>query len=104
MQNKGTIVRIVLVALMTYALLHFAAAKAQLEQTRQLAGALAEEQARLETENQNLTQLLEAGYDEGTIEALARERLGLVMPGETVFYFTKDREDQTDGTGSWSGS
>ena len=104
MQNKGTIVRIVLVALMTYALLHFAAAKAQLEQTRQLAGALAEEQARLETENQNLTQLLEAGYDEGTTEALARERLGLVMPGETVFYFTKDREDQTDGTGSWSGS
>ena len=104
MQNKGTIVRIVLVALMTYALLHFAAAKAQLEQTRQLAGALAEEQARLEKENQNLTQLLEAGYDEGTIEALARERLGLVMPGETVFYFTKDREDQTDGTGSWSGS
>ena len=104
MQNKGTIVRIVLVALMTYALLHFAAAKAQLEQTRQLAGALAEEQARLETENQDLTQLLEAGYDEGTIEALARERLGLVLPGETVFYFTKDREDQTDGTGSWSGS
>ena len=33
MQNKGTIVRIVLVALMTYALLHFAAARAQLEQT-----------------------------------------------------------------------
>ena len=104
MQNKGTIVRIVLVALMAYALLHFAAARAELEQTRQLAGALAEEQARLEKENQDLTQLLEAGYDEGTIEALARERLGLVMPGETVFYFTKDREDQTDGTGSWSGS
>lgn len=104
MQNKGTIVRIVLVALMTYALLHFAAAKAQLEQTRQLAGTLAEEQARLEKENQDLTQLLEAGYDEGTIEALARERLGLVMPGETVFYFTKDREVQTYGTGSRSGS
>lgn len=31
MQNKGTIVRIVLVALMAYALLHFAAARAQLE-------------------------------------------------------------------------
>ena len=38
------------------------------------------------------------------IPAVARERLGLVLPGETVFYFTKDREDQTDGTGSWSGS
>ena len=32
MQNKGTIVRIVLVALMAYALLHFAAARAELEQ------------------------------------------------------------------------
>ena len=30
MQNKGTIVRIVLVALMAYALLHFAAARAEL--------------------------------------------------------------------------
>ena len=104
MQNKGTSVRIVLVALMTYALLHFAAARAQLEQTRQLAGTLTAERERLETEKLHLTQLLEAGYDEGTIEALARERLGLVLPGETVFYFTKDREDQTDGTGSWSGS
>ena len=104
MQNKGTIVRIVLVALMAYALLHFAAARAQLEQTRQLASALAAEQESLEAEKRRLTGLLEAGYDDGTMEAMARGRLGLVMPGETVFYFTKDREDQTDGTGSWSGS
>ena len=47
MQNKGTIVRIVLVALMAYALLHFAAARAELEQTRQLAGALTAEQESL---------------------------------------------------------
>ena len=104
MQNKGTIVRIVLVALMAYALLHFAAARAELEQTRQLAGALTAEQESLEAENRRLTGLLEAGYDDGTMEAMARERLGLVMPGETVFYFTKDREVQSDGTGSWSGS
>ena len=104
MQNKGTIVRIVLVALMAYALLHFAAARAQLGQTRQLASALAAEQESLEAENRRLTGLLEAGYDDGTMEAMARGRLGLVMPGETVFYFTKDREVQTDGTGSRSGS
>ena len=104
MQNKGTIVRIVLVALMAYALLHFAAARAELEKTRQLAGALTAEQESLEAENRRLTGLLEAGYDDGTMEAMAREILGLVMPGETVFYFTKDREVQTDGTGSWSGS
>ena len=104
MQKKGTIVRIVLVALMAYALLHFAAARAELEKTRQLAGALTAEQESLEAESRRLTGLLEAGYDDGTMEAMARERLGLVMPGETVFYFTKDREVQTDGTGSWSGS
>ena len=104
MQNRGTIVRSVLVALMAYALLRSAAARAELEQTRQLAGALTAEQESLEAENRRLTGLLEAGYDDGTMEAMARERLGLVMPGETVFYFTKDREVQTDGTGSWSGS
>ena len=64
----------------------------------------AAEQESLEAENRRLTGLLEAGYDDGTMEAMARERLGLVMPGETVFYFTKDREVQTDGTGSRSGS
>ena len=104
MQNKGTIVRIVLVALMAYALLHFAAARAELEQTRQLAGALTAEQESLEAENRRLPGLLESRYDDGTMEAMAGERRGLVMPGGTVFDVTKDREVQTDGTGSWSGS
>ena len=36
MQNRATILRIVLVALMLYALLNFASARAELERTRQM--------------------------------------------------------------------
>jgi len=93
MQNRATILRIVLVALMLYALLNFASARAELERTRQMELAFETEYEGLAEENRQLRQRLEAGGDDETIEALARERLGLVMPGETVFYFTKDRED-----------
>lgn len=93
MQSRETIIRIVLVALMLYALLNFTSARAELEQTRQTALELETEHECLTEENRQLRQNLDFGSDDETIEAMARERLGLVMPGETVFYFTKDRED-----------
>ncbi len=92
MQNRETIVRIVLVTLMIYALFSFASARRELEQTRQTALMLEEEYEGLTEENRQLRERLESGSDDETIEAMARERLGLVMPGETVFYFTTDRE------------
>jgi cell division protein FtsB len=36
--------------------------------------------------------------DETEIETMARERLGLVMPGETIYYFT-DEESKKDKEG-----
>ena len=93
MQNRETIVRIVLVALMIYALFSFASARRELDQTRQTVLRLEEEYESLTEENRQLEQRLASGSDDETMEALAWERLGLVMPGETVFYFTKDRED-----------
>ena len=93
MQNRETIVRIVLVALMIYALFSFASARRELVQTRQTVLRLEEEYESLTEENRQLEQRLASGSDDETMEALAWERLGLVMPGETVFYFTTDRED-----------
>ena len=39
-----------------------------------------------------LREKLEAGLSDEELERLARERLGLVKPGDKIFYFTTDRE------------
>lgn len=93
MQNRQTLIRIVLIALMGYAILNFASARAELGRTEETVQALRAEYEDLMAENRLLTQRLVAGGDDETIETLARQRLGLVLPGEKVFYFTKDRED-----------
>ena len=91
MQNKGTIVRIVLVALMAYALLHFAAARAELEQTRQLAGALAAEREAAfvtlfygEGVSQEEAEAAQALFT----EACPETEISLLSGGQPVYYYT----------------
>ena len=43
-------------------------------------------------DNTALREKLEAGLSDAELERLARERLGLVKPGDKIFYFTTDRE------------
>ena len=43
----------------------------------------------LQIETEKLTRDLDEGYDDAELEKLARERLGLVMPQETVFIFAE---------------
>ena len=40
-----------------------------------------------------LQQELEKEMSDEELAQLARQRLGLVLPGEKIFYFTTDRED-----------
>ena len=49
--------------------------------------------AELQRQNTELEEKQAHSRDDATIESIARERLGLVMPGEIVFYFISDRED-----------
>ena len=58
MQNRETIVRIVLVALMIYALFSFASARRELDQTRQTVLRMEEEYESLTEENRQLEQRL----------------------------------------------
>ena len=50
---------------------------------------LKEEHALLLEENRRLLSLAEDGCDDEQLRLLARQRLGLVMPGEIIFYFEK---------------
>ena len=99
MQIRSSLLRIAAVALLIYALAMFSASaretmRAEAELTRMNARL---EQTRLE--NTALRAKLKAAESSETIERLARERLGLVLPGERVFYFTMgDSGDTTENS------
>jgi len=92
MYSKETLIRIVLVSLLLYAALSLSATRREL---RQLDGTRREAQetlAALREENAQLKDSLSQDRSEEEMERLARERLGLVRPGEKIFYFF-DGED-----------
>ena len=94
MQNRDLILRIVIMALLVYALTSLAAVRSDLSRTQQTADTLQEELAQLQKENTQLQAKLAEDRSDQEMQQLARQRLGMVMPGEKIFYFTTDREEQ----------
>ena len=90
MQNRRTIVRMIILALLLYSLSAFGQARIELFKTAELLERLGQKQKELESERQALEFSLAHAWDAEQISRLARERLGLVMPGEILFYFTED--------------
>ena len=89
-RQRELLLRLVLTALLLYALARLGLARQELG--RCLAH---EEEARtayreLCVRHEELERRLDAAEDPASLEALARRRLGLVMPGEIVFYFNGD--------------
>ena len=87
MDARETLIRIVLIALLVYAALCLASTR------RALYAADAEEEAlrtrleAVEQENRAMSRRLTEGWSAEELEALARERLGLVLPGDRIFRF-----------------
>ena len=89
MGSQNTIWRIVILALMCYALLSLASTGRELYAAEAYLQELEAGYAMLQEENMRLRELAETGCDDEQIRLLARQRLGLVMPGEIIFYFEK---------------
>ena len=87
MQNKETILRLLVIALLLYMLTSYAAARGRLAALREREEEMDRLCVCLRAENEELQQRLASAGDDETLEALARERLGLVMPGERIYYF-----------------
>lgn len=92
MRNRNILWRIVLLSLLFYSVSAFLSVSDELRQKRQTADSLQTQLAELQMSNSRLRAVFEQGTDT-QLEAMARERLGLVLPGEKLFYFIKDRED-----------
>lgn len=92
MFERKPVVLIILIALFFYSLFSLASAREELERLNATADGLREEYAELVSVKAELTAALENSGTPEDMERLAREKLGLVYPGEKVFYFTHREE------------
>lgn len=84
---RRTLIRIVAVALLLYSLWSLASVRLRLSDALSREHKLQSELESLEQEAELLYHRLEGGFDDEYLEALARERLGLVKSGEIIFRF-----------------
>ena len=82
----------VLVSLLLYSVMSLGSAMYELRQTQALEAQMQAELTALQKENAAMSQRLQRGIGKDEVIQLARQRLGLVLPGEKIFYFTTDRE------------
>ena len=82
-------IRIVIAALLAYALLRYCAASNAYKEEEGARRALGSEVQALREERDARQRAWNSEPDDREIEKLARERLGLVMPNETIFSFTE---------------
>jgi len=93
MEARETLVRIVLVALLLYAAACLSASRRALYEAGRAEQALSARLEEIEQENLAVGRQLTEGWSEEELEALARERLGLVLPGDRVFRFPPENPE-----------
>ena len=101
MKHRDRILRAAVIALLLYSLVSLAREYRLLCRTQALCDTLAAENAALEAQRQELTAQLEQPPDEREMRRLAWERLGMVAPGEKIFYFTQENADREDTVWDW---
>ena len=85
-RRSSLVTKILILALVAYAAVTLVTLQSQLQEKNAEADILSSQVTALEQENQRLEQAIaELDTDEG-VEAVARQKLGLVKKNETVFY------------------
>ncbi len=88
-KTKSDAIRLVIVALLVYAIVRYCAASNTCKEAESTCRALGAEVQELREERDARMAAWLSEPDDREIEKLARERLGLVMPNETIFSFTE---------------
>ena len=88
MRERNLIMRLVVLAALLYSLTNLSTARRELLRQEAETRALRREKQTLLQERQELERRLDAVGDAEEMRRLAWERLHMVMPGETVFYFS----------------
>ena len=87
MNLRETLTRIVLVVLLLYSLTSLLSVGRELRQAELLRQQLLQQTESQQALQQDLEHKLAQGQSPEELQQLARERLGLVLPGEKLFYF-----------------
>ena len=88
MREKNVVLRIVVLALLLYAMTGVLARQRELREAEERLLGLEQEQQELERRHRQLEAGLSEEGRQEELRRLARERLGMVMPGEIIFCFT----------------
>lgn len=81
---------LVIAVLMVYALISLFVVHRQTRQLQDRAATLQQQVSEMTQANTELQYQIDHSEDDDMIESVAREKLGLVKPGEKIFYDTSD--------------
>ena len=81
---------LVIAVLMVYALISLFVVHRQTRQLQDRAATLQQQVSEMTQANAELQYQIDHSKDDDMIESVAREKLGLVKPGEKIFYDTSD--------------
>lgn len=82
--------KLVIAALMVYAVISLVMVHRQTRQLQDRAATLQQQVSEMTQSNAELQYQIDHSADDDMIESVAREKLGLVKPGEKIFYDTSD--------------
>ena len=88
LKKSSAITKIVILALIVYAVVSLISVKSRTAEARQEKQALQQKVTQISEANAELQYGIDHSTDDQTIEDIAREKLGLVKPGEVIFYDT----------------
>ena len=85
-KRAGILTKIVIAAIIIFALWQLVSVSVRVSDAQQQQEALQQQADRLSEDNARLQYALENADRESVIAAIARDKLGLVLPGEKVFW------------------
>ena len=85
-RRTSFITAIVMVAMIAYAVIALMNMRTKVAEARETEAQLREQVEQIQEENAALQYALDHQGDEKTIEDIARDKLGLVLPDEKIFY------------------
>lgn len=89
-KKAGIITKLVIAALLVYAVVSLASVRSKTAALDAQAAQLQQQVTDMTQSNAELEYKIEHSEDPDTLEEIAREKLGLVKPGEKIFYDTSD--------------
>lgn len=89
-KKTSVVTKIVIVALIVYAVVSLISVRGKTAEAQQQKTELQQKVTQMAEANAELQYGIDHSTDDQTIEDIAREKLGLVKPGEVIFYDTGD--------------